>query len=42
MRRKRPDMIMVLAVLIGLGVLATEVTYGQSFAPEAKKVELSR
>lgn len=26
--RKKPDIIVMLAVLIGLGVLVTEITYG--------------
>lgn len=37
MRRKKPDLIVVLAVLIGLGVVVTEVTYGQIFSPQAEK-----
>jgi hypothetical protein len=32
MRRKKPDLMVVLAVLIGLGVLVTEITYGQTFS----------
>jgi hypothetical protein len=43
MRRKKPDLLVVLAVLIGLGVLVTEVTYGQIFTPKvAESSELSR
>ncbi len=37
MRRKKPDLMVVLAVLIGFGVLVTEVTYGQIFSPQADK-----
>jgi hypothetical protein len=37
MRRKKPDLMVVLAVLIGFGVLVTEVTYGQIFTPQAAK-----
>ena len=37
MKRKKPDLIVVLAVLIGFGVLATEVTYGQIFTPKAQQ-----
>ena len=37
MRRKKPDLIVVLAVLIGFGVLFTEVTYGQIFSPQAER-----
>lgn len=40
MRRKKPDLLMVLAVLIGFGVLATEATYGQIFSPQADKTTL--
>jgi hypothetical protein len=32
MRRRKPDLIVVLAVLIGLGVLVTEITHGQTFS----------
>ncbi len=42
MRRKKPDILMVLAVVIGLGVLVTEVTYGQVFSPEGQKTTVSR
>ncbi len=38
MRRKKPDLMVVLAVLIGLGVLVTEVTYGNVFPPQEQKV----
>lgn len=37
MRRKKPDLMVVLAVLIGFGVLVTEVTYGQIFSPSAER-----
>ena len=40
MRRKKPDLIMVLAVLIGFGVLVTEVTYGKAFSPQGEKTAL--
>lgn len=42
MRRKKPDLMVVLAVLIGFGVLVTEVTYGHVFVPQADKLEASR
>jgi len=42
MRRKKPDLIVVLAVLIGLGMLVTEVTYGEVFAPQLQKAKVSR
>lgn len=35
-------MMIVLAVLIGLGVLVTEITYGQVFASQGEKISLSR
>jgi hypothetical protein len=40
MRRKKPDLIVVLAVLIGFGVLVTEVTYGEIFSPQAEETTL--
>ena len=40
MRRKKPDLMVVLAVLIGFGVLVTEVTYGQVFTPSVEKVTM--
>ena len=40
MRRKKPDLMVVLAVLIGFGVLVTEVTYGQVFSPQAEKATM--
>ena len=42
MRRKKPDLMVVLAVMIGLGVLVTEVTYGQVFSPQAQSTVTSR
>ena len=42
MRRKKPDLMVVLAVLIGMGVLATEITYGEVFSPQAQKAEITR
>lgn len=43
MRRKKPDLIVVLAVLIGFGVLVTEVTYGDIFSPKVEKTaQISR
>lgn len=42
MRRKKPDLMVVLAVLIGLGVLVTEVTYGEVFSPSAQSTTMSR
>jgi hypothetical protein len=42
MRRKKPDLIMALAVLIGLGVLVTELTHGQAFASQTKGSSVSR
>lgn len=41
MRRRKPDLIMVLAVMIGLGVLVTEVTYGSVFSPAVEKTIVS-
>ena len=40
MIRKKPDLMVVLAVLIGFGVLVTEVTYGVIFEPQAEKTTL--
>jgi hypothetical protein len=37
MRRKKPDLMVVLAVMIGLGVLVTEVTYGNVLSSPAQK-----
>jgi hypothetical protein len=42
MRRKKPDLMLVLAVLIGLGVLVTEVTYGSVFSPQVGSATVSR
>ena len=42
MRRKKPDLLVVLAALIGFGMLVTEVTYGQIFSPQAEKTIVSR
>lgn len=42
MRRKKPDLLVVLAALIGFGVLLTEMTYGAAFAPQVQKAEVSR
>jgi hypothetical protein len=42
MRKRKPDLMVVLAVLIGLGVLVTEVTYGQTFSPEVNRTTVSR
>ena len=37
MKRRKPDLIMVLTVAIGFGVLVTEVTYGKVFSSKADK-----
>ncbi|MCW8918426.1 MAG: hypothetical protein OQL08_06385 [Gammaproteobacteria bacterium] len=42
MRRKKPDLIVVLVVLIGLGVLVTEITHGQAFASQTRGSSVSR
>jgi hypothetical protein len=42
MRRKKPDLMVVLAVLIGMGVLVTEITYGQVFSQQQQKITASR
>jgi hypothetical protein len=42
MKRKKPDLIVVLAVMIGLGVLVTEMTYGQVFSVSSQKITASR
>jgi len=34
MKRKKPDLLVVLAVIIGMGMLATELTYGGAFASD--------
>lgn len=42
MRRKKPDLMVVLAVLIGMGVLVTEITYGEVFSPKVGNTEITR
>lgn len=42
MRKKKPDLMVVLAVLIGLGVLVTEITYGQTFSSQTVRATQSR
>ncbi|MEN8169774.1 MAG: hypothetical protein ABFS08_06080 [Pseudomonadota bacterium] len=42
MRKRKPDLMVVLAVLIGLGVMVTEVTYGKAFSPEVNRTTVSR
>jgi hypothetical protein len=42
MRRKKPDLMVVLAVLIGLGVVVTEITYGQTFSSQSARTSQSR
>lgn len=37
MKRKKPDLILVLAMFIGMGVLLTEISYGQVFDVQAEK-----
>ena len=40
--RKKPDIIVMLAVLIGMGVLVTELTYGNTEADRPVLMQSSR
>lgn len=40
--RKKPDIIVMLAILIGMGVLVTELTYGYTDEPPPVQVHSGR
>lgn len=42
MRKRKPDLMVVLAALIGFGVLVTEMAHGEIFGSNESKVEAQR
>ncbi|MDH3355203.1 MAG: hypothetical protein OEL79_08330 [Chromatiales bacterium] len=44
MKKRRPDLIVVLAILLGIGIVVTEISYGSVFAnaPDRTATTLSQ